>query len=247
MIHQIKISILFLIIFCALNSYAQKRNNLKLIGIGYDNIITTKNFLSDNSDFESISFVLACTFNWGFGYERLLGDRVVLGVNYNRYFPSKTGEVAYALNSYSNRPTVFFQPQQKPNQYFSYGDYESKGSSLGFESKYYFKPHDKDGANGFYLASSYQLSIINHGFVSAQYTDTTNSNKNLVNYSFDNTTTLLNRFGLKLGVSASSFISTDFFIGLYYTPTGNFDQLYLSPLTNRNVSFVMGWQVGIPF
>lgn len=243
------LSTLLVVIIFTLSVSAQKRNNLKLIGIGFDNIITTKSILKENSSFSNRNFVLACAFNWGFGFERLVGTKLVLGMNYNKFFTSQTGSTSYSDyfdNGYRSH-NVYFQPQLKPNQYFVLGNYKSSGSTFGFETKYYFSPHQHRGANGIYMASSYQLSIVNHGFIEAQYTDTSGIFERNVFYSFDNKTTLLNRFGFKLGASASSILSTDFFIGLYYSPTGSFDQLYLSPITNRNISFVMGWQIGVPF
>lgn len=238
---------------------AQKRNNIKVIGIGFDNSLTATPKI--NEIYESMNslpnpFVFAHTFNWGgLGYERLLGTHVVVGASYWKYFDAESDEVTcyesnydWVTNTYPK--TVYYQPVAVPNSYFQNFTYKVTGFSLGFESKYYFKQHTENGANGVYLASSYQLTQVKHEFKEAIYADTTNGSSSSSVYwnkPFEPTTTYLNKVGLKLGVSGSSVMSADLFIGVNYIIPGNFSQFYESPLTNRAYNIQVGFNIGVPY
>ena len=253
-----KLSILLITLSFFLHvANAQKRNNIKVIGIGFDNSLKATKILNEISENETglqNPFITAHAFNWGgFGYERLLGTHVAIGASYWKYFDAESGELnCYdAYNDFPNptKYTVYYQPVSVPNSYFQYFTYKVSGFSLGFESKYFFKAHTDDGANGVYLASSYQLTQVKHEFTNATYADTTNGSNNSISFikPFDATTTYLNKIGLKIGVAGSAAISADLFIGVNYIIPGNFSQFYESPLTSRAYNIQIGLNLGVPY
>lgn len=239
------------------NLQAQKRNNIKLIGIGFDNALTATPLINEIAEitYDAMNpFITAQTFCWGgFGYERLLGTRLVIGGNYWKYFDAESPDLTcydsyYDWSTQKTTKTVYYQPATVKNHYFQSFIYSVSGFSLGFESKYFFKPHTENGANGIYLASSYQLTQVKHQFKEAVYADTSNnSTTSFLFKPFEPTTTYLNKLGLKLGVAGSSVLSADLFIGVNYIIPGNFSQYYESPLTSRAYNLQIGLSFGVPY
>ena len=234
---------------------AQKRNNIKLIGIGFDNVVKTSTEFDDDYDVDiQGELLVGHLFNWGFGYERLLGNRVVLGVNIWNFFSSTSNELYfntqrnYDFVSGNYTTQINYQPLEVPGYYFNRAVFSQSGFQFGFESKYYFRSHNEEGANGIYIGSSYQLAKIDYNFQNVSYKDTTyNTNIERTDITFDPATTYVNKLGIKLGVSGSQYVSTDFFLGINYALPANFDNGFHAPISARSISFTMGWQIGVPF
>lgn len=251
-----KLSILLITLSFFLHvANAQKRNNIKVTGIGFDNIVKTSSEFNDDYDNEiQAQLLLGNLFNWGFGYERLLGKRLVLGVNIWNFFSSKSTQLEFntqtKYNSVSGSfvPKINYEPINVPGYYFYSAVFSQSGFQFGFESKYYFQTHDEEGANGVYIGSSYQLAKIDYNFQEVTYKDTTtSSSKFKTDININPATTYINKLGIKLGVSVSKIVSTDFFLGLNYALPANFDNGFHAPISARGISFTMGWQIGVPF
>lgn len=251
-----KLSILLITLSFFLHvANAQKRNNIKVIGIGFDNVVKTNTVFNNDYDTEIQGQLLVGNlFNWGFGYERLLGKRLVLGVNVWNFFSSKSTsmyfntQTNYNSVSGSSVPKINYEPINVPGYYFYSAVFSQSGFQIGFESKYYFQTHDEEGANGVYIGSSYQLAKIDYNFQDVTYKDTSSSLSGFrTDIAINPATTYVNKLGIKLGVSASKFVSTDFFLGINYALPANFDNGFHAPISARGISFTMGWQIGVPF
>ncbi len=209
------------------SSFAQKRNNLQLVGFGYDQW-SNDDYTKDVGEFlESVG-----RFTYIAGYERLIGDRLALGLTYHFIIPS-VDNTFYDFQSY--RPLRNL-PSTYSNTYYSFS-----GFNIGYDSKYYFQEFDEDGANGFYIGCNYQYSTI--------------TESGIVNYDYNTSQTMLprntyniHRLGIKTGFTISDDISQQFGIGLFYNmPSSNKDLTWVSPVGVNNISFNISWVVGIPF
>lgn len=232
---------------------AQKRNNLKLIGFGFDYMVKTSSIFDNDYDVDvKTQLALGHLFTWGFGYERVLGNHVVLGVNYWKYFETISNDINFNSRTQQingrSQSVINYQPIQVNNHVFRNAVFSQSGFQVGFESKFFFKSHTTDGANGFYLASSYQLAQLNYSFSNAQYQDTTNSSLYTTKtVDIPDATTFVSKLGLKMGVSASTYVSSDFFIAFNYVLPSDLNNKFVAPITTRNLGIAVGLQVGIPF
>lgn len=238
---MIKNILLIFLSIVSLSCVAQMRNKVQILGLRYDNWSIGDNFTGLGEGLK-----ISGRYSLSTGYERLVGDRLSVGLTYDFIIPSDFTFTGYNSN---------YSPL-KNNASFQSLDYSFKGYTLGYESRYYFQEFELDGAEGLYIGFNYQ------------YTSVT---ENIENGIADGGGTLpkfqtsnfgVNRFGVKLGMQGTGIGGNhnaidvyliekgkiDLSLGLFYNmPTGAKDKMWISPIDINNISINVSCVVGLPF
>ncbi len=230
---MIKKTLFVLFILINISVFAQKRNNLQLIGFGFDQ------WSEYYIPLESLSPEVG-RYSYIVGYQRLIGSKLSLGLTFNYLFGLKDEPVS-GYYEYSYAPKYI-------NGYeFDKGNYTLNAYSIGYESKYYFEEFDEDGANAFYLGFNYQYTNINETINEVTYRKISNASDTQTP-TFEEMNYGINKLGLKVGKTATGTFTSDFAIGMYLNmPTANKDLTWKSPTIVNSLSFNITWLIGIPF
>jgi hypothetical protein len=226
----------------ALVTFGQKRNNIKLIGFGYDTWTSAENYLGIGYTDEFVNS--SSRFSYTLGYERLIGSRLSVSGTYNYIFGSDQDE----FNEESSFQTDY-TPEKIPNQLFYRGFYTTSGYTLGYETKYFFNEFDEDGANSMFIGFNYQYTKFKEELSDVQYEILPAFSRNYTtpqDYSARDYS--INRFGVKLGATYTGVLSSEFAIGMYLNmPAGFDDAAWRTPVPINPLSFNLTWVMGVPF
>ncbi len=217
---------IFFVLFILINIsvFGQKRNNVQIAGLAID-VFSIPN-REINPFFNNFRYVVA--------YQRLVGNRLLLGVNYSHVYGHKEEPVSYDYGAYS--------PVKIPNKTFYSAKYNTRGFGLGYESRYYFSDFDEDGANSSYIGFNYQHTRITEFLTDALYYQ----NSSPSTEKFDDNVNSINRFGITYGISGTLLLNSEFSVGVYYNIV-NKNQEWKSPINFLDYSFNLTWLIGIPF
>lgn len=237
-----KILVFILFSITALVTFGQKRNNIKLIGFGYDTWTNADNYLGIGYTDEFVNS--SSRFSYTLGYERLIGSRLSVSGTYNYIFGSDQDEF--------NDETSFqtdYKPEEIPDQFFYKGFYTSSGYTLGYETKYFFNEFDEDGANSLFIGFNYQYTKFKEELSDVQYELSPAFSRNYTtpkDYSARDYS--INRLGVKLGATYTGALSSEFAIGMYLNmPAGFDDSAWRTPVAINPLSFNLTWVLGVPF
>jgi hypothetical protein len=212
---------------------AQKRNIIKPAGL-----------LLDVSSFDITSFlededneIAALNIGYAAGYERLLGSRLSVGLQFTKYF-----KINSSVNGYTSG---YSGPQSIPGYTFNSGNYARTGFNVEYESRYYFREFDEDGVRSAYLGFAYQFASFTESFSNATYYS--NGAAASIEKSYADQTFSASRLGIKFGYAGSNAVSSNFFAGIYFNIPGQQNKQWNSVKTMQPVSIYAGWTFGIPF
>lgn len=232
MLDKLKI-IAFIVLLFNLQANAQ-RNNIKILGYVYNN-----NFEAHNRATGSASEgIIIPNHSFAFGYERSLGNRIIIGLTGYLTYPESNSYVM-AVNPYDQYSNAF----------------KLSGSGWGYDSKYFFSDLSDGAADGGYIAASYtrysysyESTLTPYSSFSSSSGYTTGSWKG--NYSED---LIYSKLGFKLGVQRTTgFWMSDYFIGVdFNTLTNNLNKPRPTEMSllhiPANLSIVFGMIYGINF
>lgn len=223
---MIKKTLFVLFIVINISAFAQKRNNVQIAGLAID-VFSIPN-REINPFFNTFRYVVA--------YQRLVGNRLLLGVNYSHVFGYNEESISYDYGGYS--------PVKIPNKTFYSAKYNTRGFGLGYESRYYFSDFDENGANSSYIGFNYQHTRITESLTDARFDN--KNNNTLTTEKFDDNVNSINRLGITYGLSGSLLLNSEFSVGIYYNIV-NKNQEWKSPINFLDYSINLTWLIGIPF
>lgn len=225
-----------IILICVLGSLsvmAQKRNIIKPLCFDWEYM--------DYSKDESGDLNFSNVFNYKFGYERLIGKRLSVGLSYMSFFSPSEGKDIRGDN-YSS-----YSPENIPGYYYDRATYTNKIRGFEYESRYFFSNLEEDGLNSGYLGFMYGYLSSKQSLTNATYNNSIDPTDRFTKQYPDKEVNI-HRFGLKLGYAASGAIYTDIHIGIFYNSRPNdYNKGWTSPSDIYPVNVVLGWHIGIPF
>jgi hypothetical protein len=225
----------------ALVTFGQKRNNIKLLGFGYDTWTSAENYLGLYHTDEFINS--SSRFSYTLGYERLIGSRLSVSGTYNYIFGSDRDE----FNEESSFQTDY-TPQEIPNQLFYRGFYTTSGYTLGYETKYFFNEFDEDGANSLFIGFNYQHTKFKEELNDVQYEKPIGSFNYTSPQDYAARDYSINRLGVKFGATYTGTLSSEFAVGMYLNMPAGFDEsAWRTPVSVNRLSFNLTWVLGVPF
>jgi hypothetical protein len=233
-----KIGVLMLLFSVNINSlYAQNRNIIRPFGFNDDFMRYRSSTLGGGTGSElgrNPLFNLA----YQFAYERLIGTRLSVGINFTRHASFK--------ENMSKSPYSPIVSNVKSNAGFSQiGDYKETGFGLGYESRYYFGSFTQQGPASKYIAFSYQYCVFSQYLTNYGY-----RNNNMQKYSsitYDNQEFSVHRYGIKIGSSFARKVAGDFYIGVYYNASKGINEQWKTGTEIIPVSVNAGMAFGLPF
>lgn len=228
------IALVVLLIMMVQLTNAQKRNIIKPVGLMLDFAPVD---LVSLLEVEELSVLNA---GYTAGYERLLGSRLSVGLQFTKYF-----KISSSVNGYGYSGG-YSGPQSIPGYTFSSGSYARTGYNIEYESRYYFREFDEDGVRSAYLGFVYQFASFTESFSDATYYSSNYTGPSL-NRSYPDQTFSANRFGLRFGYAGSNAISSNFFAGINFNIPGQQNKEWNSVKNMQPLTIYGGWTFGIPF
>lgn len=236
-------------ILLSFHASAQKRSQLKVMA-GFDNILVKSDRILDGQYSDGTLDIDQLAYNkfyWGFGAERLIGNRIGVQLSYVKYLSAKVTDF---YSQYSGG----YVPYNTPSYMYQSNSYESsyseKGYGISYESKFYFEDFDHDGVNSAYIGFSFMHARFSQHISRIEYR-AQNANWNdpvLKTYPEDSRSYSINRYGVKFGYAGANALLSDFYLGVYLNSKGNLEEgAWLSPSKIPPVSFNIGWIFGVPF
>jgi hypothetical protein len=213
----------------SLSVSAQKRNIIHFGGLFYDYLIAAES--------EDDELMFANKTGFTAGYDRLVGNRISVGLRYSYYFGGGDEGTHISLNNsgISGVPA---------GTSIGSAVFQEKGGGFNYESKYFFDDFDSDGANSGYIG----MVITRLNFTETiKDIDAQDNNYNAVHINDRENDYGITRIGIKYGGITSGALSSEFYIAGYMNFAKDKGNLFPSPTRVADYSFAIGWLIGVPF
>lgn len=221
------------LVVAMLHCNAQNKNVWNIAGWYYDYLL-----VADDVEDDPVRYANKTGFSCGYG--RLIGSRIYIGLNYNRFFGPKERESAFfeEYDPKSDDIGIRLPPNFTVTDYYL----KERGQGFTYESKYFFDDHDNNGPDGVYIGVMFSklwfeetlkgIEIKNDiTFEDYNYPDITNK------YT-------IKRIGAKCGAAAEF---GEYYIGTFYNFENNKGAAFNSPTRVSKLSLTFGFNFWLPF
>lgn len=209
--------ILLITLLLPLSSFAQKRNEIKFLGVEIDFLLKAN---GNNGPMFNNKFVGSV------GYNRFIGSRLAVGFAYHHF-----------LNFESTSSSI-------NNDQIRY-EFNEKAWGIDYHSRFFFSDYDNDGTNTGYIQFSLNRTNLKQTYTNIVEYDNNYWAAPNPRASFSNTYGVT-RYGINLGLIDSDVITKDLSIGMYFNGSPSSTSPY-SLTDIRGVSFMISYLIGVSF